>query len=121
MVVLDGIHRLHPSTVTVLQRLAQDRETTLSDGTVMVPEEKFSDMQQALGLTAAEMHAQGNHPARWDSGEIPRSPLTLTRSMIRLFTIAGVREIKASFRMVALSEALPGGSAWRRWLEGSGG
>lgn len=59
MVVLDGIHRLHPSTTTVLQRLAQDREVTLSDGTQLLPPAKFDALQARLGLTADELKEQG--------------------------------------------------------------
>uniref|UniRef100_A0A1Y1MII6 von Willebrand factor A domain-containing protein 8 n=1 Tax=Photinus pyralis TaxID=7054 RepID=A0A1Y1MII6_PHOPY len=47
IVVLDGIHRVHPSTISVLHRLVHDRELQLHDGRRMVSAEKYDILQKA--------------------------------------------------------------------------
>lgn len=66
MVVLDGLHTLHPSTLTVLQRLAQDRELDLSDGRRLVARPTFEAMMQELGVSAEQLRARGVLPVHPD-------------------------------------------------------
>eukprot|EP00041_Stephanoeca_diplocostata_P021699 m.509785 g.509785 ORF g.509785 m.509785 type:complete len:1988 (-) comp21889_c0_seq22:1623-7586(-) len=66
LAVLDGIHRTDPTTVAVLQRLAQDRELVLHDGTHLMGAARFDACMRLYNLTPAEMAAQGLrriHPA----------------------------------------------------------
>ena len=55
LAVLDGVHRLDPSTLSVLQRLAQDREAVLHDGTRLVGRERFDSIAATHGLSDSEM------------------------------------------------------------------
>jgi hypothetical protein len=57
--VLDGIHRADPSTVGVLQRLAQDREVTLHDGTLLLSASRYATIKHNQGLDDAAMEAAG--------------------------------------------------------------
>ena len=41
--MLDGLHRTDPSTITVLQRLAHDREVVLHDGTHLMGQRKYAE------------------------------------------------------------------------------
>merc|ERR1719414_2948874 len=55
LAVLDGIHRLHRSTLATLQRLVHDREATLFDGTRLLDRRKFDAVSRKTGWTDAEM------------------------------------------------------------------
>ena len=48
VIILDGVDRLIPSTFSILQRLSQDREFTLFDGTTLVKYEKFKLFQENM-------------------------------------------------------------------------
>lgn len=63
--VLDGVHRIHNSTISILHRLVHDREVQLYDGTRLVRHDKFDDML-ADGHTTEQLAAKGLqriHPA----------------------------------------------------------
>lgn len=63
--VLDGVHRIHNSTIAILHRLVHDREVQLYDGTRLVRHDKYDDML-AEGQTAEQLTAKGLeriHPA----------------------------------------------------------
>lgn len=47
LAVLDGLHRVDPGTLSVLQRLAQDRETTLNDGTRLVGHDRYDKIAES--------------------------------------------------------------------------
>lgn len=49
MAVLDGIHRLHPSTSAVLQRLVHDRELQLYDGRRLLSADRYDALVSELG------------------------------------------------------------------------
>lgn len=53
--VLDGMHRLHHSTAMVLQRLVNERELELFDGTRLLPKEKFDAICTKTGFTAQQL------------------------------------------------------------------
>eukprot|EP00049_Salpingoeca_infusionum_P004861 m.84891 g.84891 ORF g.84891 m.84891 type:complete len:1894 (-) comp12765_c0_seq4:107-5788(-) len=59
LVVLDGIHRVDPSTISALQRLTQDRELTLFDGTTLLPRSKVEQLMKSTGLNEAELAEKG--------------------------------------------------------------
>ena len=48
MTVLDGVHRLHRGTMTVLHRLLHDRELQLYDGTRLVREDRFEALRKVI-------------------------------------------------------------------------
>ena len=54
--VLDGVNRVDVSTVTVLQRLAHDREITLNDGTLLVSGDRFGSCILAPWNLCAALH-----------------------------------------------------------------
>lgn len=63
--VLDGLHRIHSSTLAVLHRLVHDREVQLFDGTRLIRHDKYDDLV-AGGATAEQLSAKGLeriHPA----------------------------------------------------------
>uniref|UniRef100_A0A1B6BXM8 VWFA domain-containing protein n=1 Tax=Clastoptera arizonana TaxID=38151 RepID=A0A1B6BXM8_9HEMI len=49
LAVLDGLHRLHPSTTAVLQRLIHDRELQLYDGHRLIRHDRYDDLAATLG------------------------------------------------------------------------
>lgn len=63
--VLDGVHRIHNSTIAILHRLVHDREVQLYDGTRLVRHDKYDDMLTE-GHTPEQLAAKGLqriHPA----------------------------------------------------------
>ena len=52
MTVLDGVHRLHRGTMTVLHRLLHDRELQLYDGTRLVREDRFEALRKVISQQA---------------------------------------------------------------------
>lgn len=63
--VLDGIHRIHNSTISILHRLVHDREVQLYDGTRLIRHDKYDELL-ANGLTQPQLDAKGLqriHPA----------------------------------------------------------
>ena len=64
-IVLDGLHRLHLSTMSILHRLVHDRELNLFDGSRLIRHDKFDELIN-LGLTEGELNLRGIfriHPA----------------------------------------------------------
>ncbi|KAF6208189.1 hypothetical protein GE061_016641 [Apolygus lucorum] len=49
MAVLDGLHRVHPSTVSILHRLVHDREIQLHDGTRLIRKDRYDKLAQVCG------------------------------------------------------------------------
>ena len=82
LAVLDGVHRADPSTIGVLQRLAQDREATLNDGTLLLRASRYDAVQQMQG---------------WSDAQMAESKLL---------------RIHPSFRMVAMGEETLEGKKW---------
>lgn len=46
--MLDGIHRLAPGTLSIVQRLIQERELNLPDGSYLMRSERFDELVQQL-------------------------------------------------------------------------
>jgi len=86
MAVLDGLHRVHRGTLSVLQRLIHDRELQLYDGTRLLGSAKYSELREQLGLTEGQMEERGILP------------------------------IHPAFRVVALAEPPTVGQAKGQWL-----
>ncbi|XP_021936474.1 von Willebrand factor A domain-containing protein 8 isoform X2 [Zootermopsis nevadensis] len=66
MAVLDGIHRIHPSTLAVIQRLVHDRELQLHDGRRLVRHDRFDEYKTRHNLSEQQLHDSGLlriHPA----------------------------------------------------------
>lgn len=82
LAVLDGVHRADPSTIGVLQRLSQDREVTLHDGTVLLAASRYDAVQEMQGWSDAQM------------------------------ADAQLLRIHPSFRMVAMGEETVEGKKW---------
>ncbi|CAH1119198.1 unnamed protein product [Phaedon cochleariae] len=57
--VLDGINRIHPSTLTVLHRLVSDRELQLHDGRRLISSERFKILQDRFRLTKQQLDEKG--------------------------------------------------------------
>ncbi|XP_034832345.1 von Willebrand factor A domain-containing protein 8 [Maniola hyperantus] len=65
LAVLDGLHRIHASTLAVLHRLVHDRELQLHDGTRLLRYDRYDDLL-ASGLTQQELeesNVKRIHPA----------------------------------------------------------
>ncbi|KNC26477.1 hypothetical protein FF38_08605 [Lucilia cuprina] len=102
--LLNGIHRLHKSTVTVLQRLIHDRELQLCDGTTLLSGERYEALLQQ-GFTKLQLAEKGILKIH-DSFRIialaePPNPNTtaqnwLTPEMLSLFLYLEVRPLQQS-------------------------
>lgn len=86
MAVLDGIHRIHPSTLAVLHRLVHDREIQLHDGRRLISAEKYDNIMEEYELTEEVMIQQG------------------------------ILKVDPRFRIVALAEPPSTSSAAGNWL-----
>lgn len=65
VIILDGLHRLHSSTMSILHRLIHDRELQLYDGSRLLRSDKYDDLI-AFGLSEEELSDKGIfkiHPA----------------------------------------------------------
>lgn len=80
--MVDGIHRADSSTISVLQRLAHDRELVLNDGTQLLSAARFDMVKELHNLDDAGMAA------------------------------AKIWRIDPRFRLVALGEATVSGKPW---------
>ncbi len=56
--VLDGIHRIHNSTISILHRLIHDREVQLYDGTRLLRHDRY-DQLLANGSTVELLNSKG--------------------------------------------------------------
>ncbi|XP_054728562.1 von Willebrand factor A domain-containing protein 8 [Anastrepha obliqua] len=102
--VLNGIHRLHKSTIVALQRLIQDRELQLCDGTILLSSARYDALIQQ-GYTKLQL-AEKSILKIHDSfriialGEPPNlsqpSQNWLTSEMLSLFLFLEVRPLQQS-------------------------
>ncbi|XP_069677328.1 von Willebrand factor A domain-containing protein 8 isoform X2 [Periplaneta americana] len=86
MAVLDGIHRIHPSTLAVIHRLVHDRELQLHDGRRLVRHDRFDEYKNRHNLSEEELSK------------------------------SGVLRIHPAFRIVALAEPPAQGTMTGQWL-----
>lgn len=57
--VIDGLHRIHPSTLSVLHRLVKDRELQLHDGKRLIRSDRYDAIKTELGKTDEGMLESG--------------------------------------------------------------
>lgn len=57
--ILDGIHRIHPSTLSVLHRLVHDREIQLHDGKRLISVQNYDALKADKGMTDEELYQGG--------------------------------------------------------------
>ncbi|RZC39738.1 von Willebrand factor A domain-containing protein 8 [Asbolus verrucosus] len=57
--VLDGINRIHPSTLSVLHRLVQDRELQLHDSKRLISSDRYQFIKENFGLTDQQLEESG--------------------------------------------------------------
>lgn len=57
--VIDGIHRIHSSTLSVLHRLVHDREIQLHDGKRLINAERYDHLIKEFNLTPDDLFASG--------------------------------------------------------------
>ncbi|PIK51485.1 putative von Willebrand factor A domain-containing protein 8 [Apostichopus japonicus] len=84
--LLDGLHRVNPSTLAVLQRLVHDRELSLFDGSRLLSHERYEDVKEKGGLTEEQLAEKQ------------------------------IYKIHPAFRIIALSEPPVIGSSSQQWL-----
>uniref|UniRef100_A0A182N1A7 von Willebrand factor A domain-containing protein 8 n=1 Tax=Anopheles dirus TaxID=7168 RepID=A0A182N1A7_9DIPT len=98
-VVLDGIHRLHHSTLGLLHRLVHDRELQLYDGRRLVAHDRYARLQQEAGGAAVDLGKRGLlriHPgfriiALAEPAQGGRSGTWITAETLSLFLFHEVR------------------------------
>ncbi|XP_063282038.1 von Willebrand factor A domain-containing protein 8 [Pelobates fuscus] len=86
LVILDGIHRVNPGTLSILQRLIHDRELTLYDGTRLLREDRYQYLKEELQLSHEQLQERCIFP------------------------------IHPSFRIIALAEPPVIGGNTQQWL-----
>ncbi|XP_053563944.1 von Willebrand factor A domain-containing protein 8 [Bombina bombina] len=86
LVILDGIHRVNPGTLAILQRLIHDRELTLYDGTRLLREDRYQYLKEELQLSDDTLQQRSIFP------------------------------IHPSFRIIAIAEPPVIGSNSQQWL-----
>ncbi|KAJ6647144.1 von Willebrand factor A domain-containing protein 8 [Pseudolycoriella hygida] len=98
--VLDGIHRIHNSTISILHRLIHDREVQLYDGTRLLRHDRY-DQLLANGCTVESMNSKGViriHPsfriiALAEPPNVETGANWLTPEMLSLFMFHEVRNL----------------------------
>ncbi|XP_074632889.1 von Willebrand factor A domain-containing protein 8-like isoform X1 [Acropora palmata] len=83
---LDGIHRVNPGTLAVLQRLISERELSLYDGTRLFHHERYKAIKEENDWTNEDMNSRG------------------------------ILCIHPSFRIIGLAEPPVVGSSQQQWL-----
>ncbi|XP_060089562.1 von Willebrand factor A domain-containing protein 8 [Heteronotia binoei] len=86
LVILDGIHRVNPGTLAVLQRLIHDREIALYDGGLLLRQDRYEKLKEELQLSDENLQQRSIFP------------------------------IHPSFRIIALAEPPVVSSATQQWL-----
>ncbi|XP_046400469.1 von Willebrand factor A domain-containing protein 8 [Ischnura elegans] len=86
LAVLDGIHRIHPSTLAVVHRLVHDRELHLYDGQRLLRHDRYDEIKKENNLS--------------------------DESMVK----SGVLRIHPSFRIIALADPPVIGGSTGQWL-----
>lgn len=59
LAVLDGIDRVHPSTLSVIHRLVQDREVQLYDGKRLIRHDRYDEIKEKNNLKDEDMINSG--------------------------------------------------------------
>lgn len=118
--VLDGIHRIHSSTISVLHRLVHDREMQLYDGRRLVNHEIYDELLKS-GMTAEQLEDKGLlriHPsfrivALADPPVVDKGNNWLTPEMLSLFMFHEVRNLSKAEECQIIKELVRN----RNWKE----
>ncbi|XP_013145286.1 PREDICTED: von Willebrand factor A domain-containing protein 8 [Papilio polytes] len=100
MAVLDGLHRIHGSTLAVLHRLVHDRELQLHDGTRLLRHDRYDELL-TTGITKEELEESGVkriHPAfrivaLAEPPSLERGAAWLSPEMLSLFVFHEMRNL----------------------------
>ncbi|KAH8391598.1 hypothetical protein KR200_008568 [Drosophila serrata] len=125
--VLNGLHRLHKSTASVLQRLIHDRELQLCDGTTLLGAQRYQALIQQ-GLSEKELTERGFLPMHESFrivalAEPPRpcgggsQPNWLTPELLSLFLYQELRPLRQSEEQALLTELCGGNGELPAGLE----
>ncbi|XP_068159002.1 von Willebrand factor A domain-containing protein 8 isoform X1 [Drosophila tropicalis] len=101
VVILNGLHRLHKSTATVLQRIIHDRELQLCDGSTLLRRDRYESLL-GQGFTPEQLTQQGLLPMHESFrivalAEPPRQQINwLTPEMLSLFLYQELRPLHQS-------------------------
>ncbi|KAH8408927.1 hypothetical protein KR009_003780 [Drosophila setifemur] len=114
--ILNGLHRLHKSTASVLQRLIHDRELQLCDGTTLLGSKRYQALIQQ-GLTEEQLTQLGFLPMHESFrivalSEPPRpgggQPNWLTPELLSLFLYQELRPLRQSEEQDLLAQLCGG-------------
>ncbi|CAK1551283.1 unnamed protein product, partial [Leptosia nina] len=100
LAVLDGLHRIHASTLAVLHRLVHDRELQLHDGTRLIRHDRYDDLLKS-GLSPQQLEDSGVkriHPAfriiaLAEPPVLGRGPHWLSPEILSLFIFHEMRNL----------------------------
>ncbi|KAK2575217.1 hypothetical protein KPH14_002679 [Odynerus spinipes] len=59
LAILDGVDRIHPSTLAILHRLIHDRELQLHDGKRLLRADRYDEIKEEYGKSDEEMRESG--------------------------------------------------------------
>ncbi|CAG9772643.1 unnamed protein product [Ceutorhynchus assimilis] len=108
MAILDGINRIHPSTLSVLHRLVHDRELQLYDGKRLVSQDRYNFLIETLKITTEDLTKSGIYPIHPDFrivtvGEPPNPQSKegnwISPEMLSLFVFHDLRTLSKSEEM----------------------
>ncbi|KAJ3111696.1 hypothetical protein HDU96_005449 [Phlyctochytrium bullatum] len=118
MAVLDGVHWLAPGTLATLQRLIEDREVTLPDGSVLKSPADFDILKAKLAVSEEKLWEKGIyriHPSfrvivtAVASPESESSRSWLTEEVANMFHFVKVDEINSEDAQRMISESSQNG------------
>ncbi|XP_045483883.1 von Willebrand factor A domain-containing protein 8 [Pieris rapae] len=100
LAVLDGLHRIHASTLAVLHRLVHDRELQLHDGTRLIRHDRYDELI-ASGMSPKQLEESGVkriHPAfrivaLAEPPVLGRGPHWLSPEILSLFIFHEMRNL----------------------------
>ncbi|XP_050525858.1 von Willebrand factor A domain-containing protein 8 [Daktulosphaira vitifoliae] len=112
LTVLDGLHRLHSSTLTILHRLIQDRDLQLHDGTRLLRSDRYDNLASKLGTSTLEKaNILRIHPAfriialaESPGGTIPQ---WITPEVLNLFLFHEIRPLSAIEELSVIQNLYP--------------
>ncbi|KAK4829383.1 hypothetical protein QYF61_003723 [Mycteria americana] len=84
LVILDGIHRINPGTLAVLQRLIHDRELTLYDGTRLLREDRYQNLKEELQISDEKLQESKSEETEVIKEMIPNAPSVAVEQLLSL-------------------------------------
>ncbi|KAK9871089.1 hypothetical protein WA026_011372 [Henosepilachna vigintioctopunctata] len=106
--ILDGIHRIHPSTLSVLHRLVHDREVHLHDGKRLISNDRYTFLRDKLKISEEDLKNSGIFPIHPDFkivaiGEPPTNQTNssnwITSEVLSLFLFHELRTLSKQEEM----------------------